>query len=70
MRCKSCNVTLKDNEGKWDAERGTHEDLCTNCLSIAMGYVDPDEAPPNDLYEDDDMDWVDWPLDNSEDGDW
>ena len=33
---------MKENEIRWDPIRKTHEDLCTKCLSIALGISEQD----------------------------
>jgi len=42
LRCRACQEPMKENEIRWDPIRKTHEDLCTKCLSIALGISEQD----------------------------
>lgn len=49
MRCAACDAILLPHEGKWDAERGEFEDLCSKCLAKAYDAADVDSEFVLDL---------------------
>jgi len=53
MRCKACNAILTDAESVRKQPDGSFEDLCNQCLIVALEYDSNDEmvvpTPPISL---------------------